>query len=960
MTEDDLTRIADVTRESLKKKVKITQYPWQERSELDMDELYMDVTLEKLYRKACRLHSKVLENYHELFNPDMRNKGERILLKGDPGMGKTTLVKKITHDWVRERFTDVSIVFFVMLKLVKPGEAIENVIIKQTPTLRGNNVQPDKMRRILQRFGPKCLLVLDGFDEQGQGRNQDVISIIEGGKYPDCKVIVTSRPHSTKKIESEFDTIGRVEGFAEDQARKFVERIVHDPSVVDQILKFNPRRGMPDSEDEGGDDEGEGGEDAEGEGGDDEGGVAEGEGGDDEGEGDDDDEGEGDDNEGEGGGDTEGKGENSEGKGGDGDEEEERMPAPLYRIPILLSIMCFLVRHDKSVSDLFSKSEQKGFIYFRMVRCLFSTFVEKKVEYEDSDFIDVVTSVGKLAWQTLLSGNLMFRKKEVVREVGSEAFEWGLLIGDEDPEGLSDETADILVTFAHRSIQQFFGAFYFILRLSKGESVNSLVGGRSDVEIDDPLFLEFCLWFLDTSEKTFSFLQNRVEARDALVDHVVKEADEENFGVKFNAFNVTEMSPLLVDFVKDVLSRCLKIERLGFIRHHPVGQLLSGMRSSSIKILKVGETFDDVQSFIDPRNYCLEAAELLVIIKSMLEPAEVLRHVMEYCERAVRRPCVFVTLQKNHELELSSMIKNGLYGLHLDCLCGRVVCKRDIPDCQSLRHLSMDNLKNGDNVLRALRKAFQSGRLPNVNYLGFDGCSFKTKGILPYLFPSGSPTPGLQHLDLAYVTLNESDIHFIAELRTTLTWLAFSAEAAEFLFEKRWDTLTSITITEMDLRACKTLACAVNENKLPNLVELALLDKDGGDESLLELKAEMLPHVRRLRLEGFMYSPEMREDLAEKLATWHLEYLEIGESIGIEGNLSVLLRYGLRSLETLELSECKLNLDDMRCLTEAGERGKLPKLKRLDLPRNLKGARKMLIRNEADWGTWRDVKVINY
>ena len=60
-----------------------------------------------------------------------------------------------------------------------------------------------------------------------------------------------------------------------------------------------------------------------------------------------------------------------------------------------------------------------------------------------------MTSIGKLAWQTLLSGDLMFRKKEVIREVGSEAFEWGLLIGDEDPEGLSDETADILVTFAH-------------------------------------------------------------------------------------------------------------------------------------------------------------------------------------------------------------------------------------------------------------------------------------------------------------------------------------------------------------------------------------------------------------------------------------------------------------------------------------------------------------------------------
>ena len=103
------------------------------------------------------------------------------------------------------------------------------------------------------------------------------------------------------------------------------------------------------------------------------------------------------------------------------------------------------------------------------------------------------------------------------------------------------------------------------------------MGARSDAQIDDPLFLEFCLWFLDTSDKMFSFLESRDEACDALVDHVVRKADYEVFGEDFSAFHVTEMSPMLVEFVKDVLSRCTKIERLDFTRHCPVGQLLSGV-----------------------------------------------------------------------------------------------------------------------------------------------------------------------------------------------------------------------------------------------------------------------------------------------------------------------------------------------------------------------------------------------
>ena len=95
MTEDDLRRLADLMRRGLKKKVKITKYPWQKPSDIDIDMLYVNVTLEKLYRNARALHSDVLENYKQLFDPDMRNEGERILLKGDPGMGKTTLMKKI-------------------------------------------------------------------------------------------------------------------------------------------------------------------------------------------------------------------------------------------------------------------------------------------------------------------------------------------------------------------------------------------------------------------------------------------------------------------------------------------------------------------------------------------------------------------------------------------------------------------------------------------------------------------------------------------------------------------------------------------------------------------------------------------------------------------------------------------------------------------------------------------------
>ena len=94
----------------------------------------------------------------------------KILIIGETGMGKTTLLKKIGFDWSRELVKTFSIVFFVVLKFVEPGESIENVIIKQNPALEGLGVSPAELHCIVDTFSDRCLLILDGLDEHGLGK----------------------------------------------------------------------------------------------------------------------------------------------------------------------------------------------------------------------------------------------------------------------------------------------------------------------------------------------------------------------------------------------------------------------------------------------------------------------------------------------------------------------------------------------------------------------------------------------------------------------------------------------------------------------------------------------------------------------------------------------------------------------------------------------------------------------
>ena len=70
----------------------------------------------------------------------------------------------------------------------------------------------------------------------------------------------------------------------------------------------------------------------------------------------------------------------------------------------------------------------------------------------------------------------------------------------------TDSTADTYITYAHRSIEEFFGSFGFIQALDDGKSVKDILGSdcKKPIFLMNPLVLNFCLWFLTTNYFKFS------------------------------------------------------------------------------------------------------------------------------------------------------------------------------------------------------------------------------------------------------------------------------------------------------------------------------------------------------------------------------------------------------------------------------------------------------------------------
>ena len=235
--EDEFLTIAEQMKPHVERRMKIEPFPWLRDYYVDMNKLYTELILEKIEYELLGEKRRTLKGYQEMFNFIGRDK---ILTKGDAGMGKTTLGKKIGFDWTKGIFQMFSVIFFVHLKLVKPGEPIENVILHQHPELRGLNMSPKHVRAMLKKFGDRCLLILDGLDEHGLGQNEDVLKVIRNEKLLSCGIVVSSRPHSVNEVEQHFSTIIRVKGFTEKEAEKFISNFFTRRKKIDKILQFKP------------------------------------------------------------------------------------------------------------------------------------------------------------------------------------------------------------------------------------------------------------------------------------------------------------------------------------------------------------------------------------------------------------------------------------------------------------------------------------------------------------------------------------------------------------------------------------------------------------------------------------------------------------------------------------------------------------------------------------------------
>lgn len=191
----------------------------------------------------------------DIFSPQIahggtRGKTARIFIRGHPGIGKTTLCKKIVHEFLLRNIWDDRFdrIVWVQLRNLKLRTGRYDLVRLFQDEFFPHHADKESLARSLRaacdQSGEKTLFLLDGLDEIWYNLSQDDdMGHFVRHLLNQPVVIVTSRPSlnppaEIKPFDLELETIG----FSSSQVNMYIEKIEPESSaMIQSFLSSHPK-----------------------------------------------------------------------------------------------------------------------------------------------------------------------------------------------------------------------------------------------------------------------------------------------------------------------------------------------------------------------------------------------------------------------------------------------------------------------------------------------------------------------------------------------------------------------------------------------------------------------------------------------------------------------------------------------------------------------------------------------
>ena len=174
----------------------LAPFPWCEEFRFNLDNIFTRLKFVSR-RKERGIKTDDSVDMFQIFQPHKEcSQPRRVLIEGQPGIGKTTYCHKIAYDWAKKRkrgdsFPDVILVLLLKCRDINSGlwESIDDQLLPREV----NEEDKERFFTFIRDHQSKVLLVLDGLDELPSSQLSIYKDIIQGRDLPESYFVVTAR-----------------------------------------------------------------------------------------------------------------------------------------------------------------------------------------------------------------------------------------------------------------------------------------------------------------------------------------------------------------------------------------------------------------------------------------------------------------------------------------------------------------------------------------------------------------------------------------------------------------------------------------------------------------------------------------------------------------------------------------------------------------------------------------------